>query len=101
VVEKGEAPLDAAKRELLEETGYTGGVWQPLMTLSANPGTMTNLTHCYVATGVEKTSEQHLDATEDLTVHLLSREEVLALVCEGRMVPALMLAPLLKHFSGL
>ena len=44
VLEKDEDPLTAAKRELLEETGYSGGEWHELMQLSANSSTMTNIT---------------------------------------------------------
>lgn len=65
--------LAAAQRELAEETGYGGGEWRLLMTVSANPSTHSNLTHCFLATGVEKIGEQHLDPTEDLRVHLLTR----------------------------
>lgn len=46
VCEKGETPLEAAKRELLEETGFGGGEWTPHMTISSNTSTVTNLTHC-------------------------------------------------------
>ena len=99
VMEEGETPLEAAKRELEEETGYGGGEWKELMVLSANPGTMTNLAHCFLATGVEKTSEQHLDATEELEVHLLTREEVCSILCNNEMMQSLMVAPLLKYLS--
>lgn len=33
------SPLEAARRELLEETGFGGGEWEELMILSPNPGT--------------------------------------------------------------
>ena len=98
VMEAGETPLEAARRELLEETGYTGGEWHELMTLSPNSSAMTNYSHTFVAVGVEKTGQQHLDATEDLTVHLLTRDEVFDLVMNGGMIQALMVAPLLRHF---
>lgn len=99
VMEEGETPLNAAKRELEEETGYGGGEWKKLMVLSANPGTMTNLTHCFLATGVEKIAEQHLDSTEDLEIHLLTREEVCNLLRNNKMMQSLMVAPLLKYLS--
>ena len=101
VMEAGEEPLEAARRELMEETGYSGGEWHKLMTLSANASSMTNLTHCFLATGIEKTAEPRLDATEDLTVHLLSREEVYDLLVNNKIMQSLMVAPLLKHFSGI
>lgn len=98
VMEKGEEPLQAAQRELLEETGYAGGKWTKLMTICANPGSQNNLTHCFLATGVEKVGEQHLDATEELTVMLMDEEEVKHLLLDGKLVQALMVAPLYKYF---
>ena len=80
VVEAGEDPLDAARRELEEETGYTGGEWTKLMVTSANPGSMNNWAHSYLAVGVEKTTSQHLDSTEELEVHLLDQDYVKALL---------------------
>ena len=99
VIEEGEDPLLAARRELEEETGYSGGTWTELMELSANPGTMTNLTYCFLATDVEKTTEPHLDATEDLSVCLLSRDEVCELLRHNEIKQSLMVAPLLKYLS--
>jgi len=60
---------------------------------------MTNMTHCFLATGVEKKSEQHLDATEELEVHLLTREEVCSMLQNNEMMQSLMVAPLLKYLS--
>ena len=101
VLEKGEDPLVAAQRELLEETGYSGGEWKELMQLSANSSTMTNLTHCFLAEGVEKTALQNLDASEDLEVYVFSQEEVRQKLQQGDFVQALMVAPLWKYFSGI
>ena len=100
-LEKGEDPLVAAQRELLEETGYSGGEWKELMQLSANSSTMTNLTHCFLAEGVEKTALQNLDASEDLEVYVFSQEEVKQKLQQGDFVQALMVAPLWKYFSGI
>ena len=99
VCEAGEDPMESARRELYEETGYGGGHWQRWMTISANPGTITNLTHCFLATDVEQISTQHLEETEDLTVHLLTEEEVRALLERDEMRQALMAAPLWKYFA--
>ena len=101
VVEQGEEPIEAAKRELLEEAGYGGGEWREVAVISANPSTTTNLTHCFLATGVEKVSVQHLDATEDIEVYLFKPEEVKEMIQKGELVQSLMLVPLLKYSSGL
>ncbi len=99
VTENGEAPEAAARRELLEETGYGGGRWRKLMTLSANPSTMDNLTHCFLAEGVEKIAGQHLDETEDIEVCLFTYEEVKAMLECGDIKQALMAAPLWRYFA--
>ena len=89
------------KRELMEETGFGGGTWTKLMTLSPNPSTMTNLCHSFLARGVVKTGNQCLDATEDLEFLLVPREEVREMLLEGKFIQALMVAPLYKYFFGL
>ena len=99
VVEQGEDPLDGAKRELLEETGFGGGEWELTMVISANPGSQNNLAYCYTARGVKKISGQHLDATEDIKVELLSEEEVWHMLTTDTLKQALMCAPLWKHFA--
>ena len=68
-------------------------------TVSANPSTHTILTHCFVAEDVEHVSEQHLEATEDLTVHLLSQDEVRDLLLTDRVKQALHAAPLWRYFA--
>lgn len=92
-------PLDAARRELLEETGYGNGTWKQLMVTCVNPGTHTNLTYCFLATGVEKVTERHLEPTEDIAVELLSPEEVRKLLEEDRIMQALHVAPLWRYFA--
>ena len=72
-----------------------------VMTLTPNPSSMSNFTHCFLATGVEPVGPTHLDATEELEVHLLEREEVLTLLRENRLIQSLMISPLLKYFSGI
>lgn len=99
VAEPGEKPVESAQRELLEETGYGGGSWKEIMTIGQNPSTCNNWTHCFVATGVERLSDQRLDRTEDIDVVLLSREQVLEMMMRDQLKQALMLAPLWRYFA--
>lgn len=94
-----ESPMEAAKRELLEETGYAGGEWTELTVLSANPTSMNNLNHTFIAKGVKKVSSQHLDETEEITVHLFSLEELVDLLRRDEMKQALMVAPLWRYLA--
>lgn len=99
VVEEGETPLEGARRELLEETGFGGGEWELWMEISANPGSQNNLTYCYMARGVTLQTTQHLDATEDIRVELLDEDEVYAMLERDTLKQALMAAPLWKYFA--
>lgn len=99
VVDPGETPLEAAQRELLEETGFGGGKWVHFMTVSPNPTNHTNLCHTFLATDVVQVGEQATEATEDINVDIFTREEVLQLLADGQFVQALHAAPLWKYFA--
>lgn len=99
VCEPGETPEQASRRELLEETGYGEGTWHLNMVAAPNPSTSNNMCYSFIATGVKKTSDQHLEATEDITVHLLTEEEVHRLMLNGEISQATMLSSLWKYFA--
>jgi ADP-ribose pyrophosphatase len=95
------SPLETARRELLEETGYGNGNWQEWMVISPNPATHNNLTYCFLATDVEFIQQPELEKGEDIIVHLLSVEDVKQLLLNNEIKQALMAAPLWKYLSGL
>ena len=99
VIDPGETPLEAAKRELSEETGYEGGEWSLFMTLSPNPTNHNNLSYTFLATGVEKVREQHQEETEDIHVDILDPSQVLEMLQDGEMIQALHAAPLWRWFA--
>ena len=89
VIEKDESPEQAARRELLEETGYEFDDLEFLSALYANPATATNKTHCFLATGGRKTSEQNLDKGEEILIELVSLEKLKELVLNNEFGQAL------------
>jgi 8-oxo-dGDP phosphatase len=97
VVEEGEALEAAARRELLEETGFGGGTWSLLASLSANPALQNNMTTTFLAEGVERVREAAPEQTEDLRVHLVEVNEAVGLIDSSDMIQALHAAPLLRY----
>jgi ADP-ribose pyrophosphatase len=96
VLDRGEEHGAAARRELLEETGYTGGAWTYLGAVQPNPAFHDNLCHHWLAEGVERTSVQGLDAGEDIAVRTLPYDEIGAAVTDGRIRHALVLTALCR-----
>ncbi|MCR5196431.1 MAG: NUDIX hydrolase [Pseudobutyrivibrio sp.] len=81
--EHAEAALDAAKRELLEETGYESDNWKFLLSVPSNATIADNYANIFVARNCRKTSSQDLDDTEFLNVHLYTRAEIDKLIAAG------------------
>ena len=74
-IDEGEAPLDAAKRELEEEVGLKGGRWRELGTYFSSPGFTDERMHLFVAEDLEH-GEQDLDAGEDIEIVRWPVEEI-------------------------
>ncbi|WP_251421907.1 NUDIX hydrolase [Veillonella agrestimuris] len=51
-LDKGEDPLECAKRELAEETGYSAAEWRPLGVIATSPGFCNETLHLYLAKGL-------------------------------------------------
>lgn len=85
-VDAGEGFEAAARRELLEETGYASDDWVRLGALAVEPGRHTNYGHVYVARACWRAAEPAHDAGEDLVVRLVPAADLPALVEAGRLV---------------
>lgn len=100
VSEKSDKDMEAAaRRELLEETGFGGGCWREYMVISANPSTTNNLVHCFVAEDVKPVCKSHPDDMEDVKVHMLTVDEVRDLLLKNEIKQATHLASLWKFFA--
>ena len=92
--EANETLLDAARRELLEETGYSSEKLIEIGRVSADPASYTNLTYSFLALDAEKVSNQHLDDTEEIDVFLLPFEEAIQMAQRGELPQALQVSAL-------
>ena len=81
--EAAEEALAAAKRELLEETGYESKEWRHLITLPSNATIADNYAFIYEAKNCRKVSGQELDETEFLNVELIAKEKLEGMVHRG------------------
>ncbi len=80
------SPLEAARRELSEETGCTAREWVHLATLHPDPNRSDHVFHFYLALGAERTRPQHLDVTEELAVHSVPIGNLDGLLTERKIV---------------
>lgn len=97
----GEDPLEGARRELEEETGYRAGRIVPLGAFNQFPGSLRVTGYLFFASDLEP-GQQKLDAGEELEVHLRPFDEVYAEVLAGRHVDAsLQMGVLLARARGL
>jgi ADP-ribose pyrophosphatase len=83
------SPIETARRELLEETGFGGGEFRPLCVLSPNPGRFNNLSHSFLARGVERVAEARLDYSEQIEVVLLPLEQVAEMLRQNQFIQAM------------
>lgn len=101
IIEDGETPLQAAQRELKEETGYGEGNWELYNISSPNPSSMNNRNYTFLAEGVKRIYNQSLDETESIDVCLLSIEQVRRILDNNEIVEGIMQAPLWKYVANM
>ncbi|MEH1939626.1 MAG: NUDIX hydrolase [Nostoc sp.] len=87
-------PVEAAKRELLEETGFTSNNFIETGILSPNPANHSNLTYCFLAENVEHVADLKLDVTEQIDVVMLPLEKIFEAIDRGILLQTLHISSL-------
>jgi 8-oxo-dGTP pyrophosphatase MutT (NUDIX family) len=90
-----ENPLEAAKRELAEETGLTAKLWSEVMILHPSNSITDEVGIVYIATGLTQ-GETSFEETEDLSIRKLPFDEALAMVYLGEITDAISVAAILR-----
>ncbi len=93
LTEEGESPLEAARRELREETGMEAELTE-LASFNPNPAFMTNRQTFFLATGLRRTGEQELDENEEIELLYLPVEDVIREMGKGEYSNGIMLSAL-------
>ena len=86
LVERGEDPEKAARRELGEETGFGGGEWEPLTALASSPSLKNNWAYLFLARGVKRLASPHLDEHERVEVVTIPVEDLAGMAFSGKIV---------------
>jgi 8-oxo-dGTP pyrophosphatase MutT (NUDIX family) len=97
VLDAGEAPDEAARRELLEETGYAvapESPLEPLLVVEANPAIQNNRCHTFLCRGAKRVAAPSFDENEELEVVLVPAKNVAELLDGEHVTHALVRAAL-------
>jgi len=92
MIDSGEQTMDAARRELLEETGYESNEFVYLGKSRPNPAIQNNWMHHYLALDCEKTQETAFDEHESLLTKLAPLSEIGNLIESGAITHSLAIA---------
>jgi ADP-ribose pyrophosphatase len=102
---KGEDPLDCAKRELEEETGYLATEWTLLNSIYTTPGFCDEVLHIYLAAGLTEApgGRKPEEGEESMTVSIVPMGEALRMVDtmeirDGKSICGLLQG--VRHLSG-
>jgi ADP-ribose pyrophosphatase len=95
-LEKGEAPMNCAGRELLEETGYLATRLRPIGNFFTSPGILSEKMYAFAATGLEK-RQSALEEGEEIEVESTPWEQAIDMIRTGQIQDGKTIATLLLY----
>ncbi|MBQ9365622.1 MAG: NUDIX hydrolase [Schwartzia sp.] len=96
----GEDPLECARRELSEETGYTAAEYEKLISIATTVGFSNEWIHIFAARGL-KAGEQHPDDDEFINVEKMSLVDAHSLVMENKIIDAKTIVAIMMLYEKL
>lgn len=98
VIESDEDPLEGAKRELLEETGYKAPAWRFIGRCATDPSNHSNYAYLYLAEDAYLQEKQQLDAEEEIEVRLYKAEDLAPMIHTSEIFHGIHLTALMWAF---
>jgi len=98
IVETGDSPEEAARRELREETGYEESEMILLGSVHPNPAFLNNTCYTYLAREVSLAGKQEQDAKEDIEVLRRPLDMIPRLIRDGEITHSLVLAAFYRFY---
>lgn len=92
LIDEGEKPEEAAKRELLEETGFSARKWFLLGLSNPNPAIQNNRIYHFLALDAQKTHNPCFDRNESIATKLVPLKETISLISAGEISHSLVVA---------
>ena len=86
-----EEPIESAKRELKEETGFSMGEWSKLGVVHPNPAILTNQCHTFLALDVEEVSTPENAGSEYTQISFVDLQDLDKMVLKGKITHSLVI----------